>query len=542
MPPSPTSPSGCAGACGPRHPVSRRPPASRRGSWHRSVRRRLAWSSCVPEICGGLADAGGDVQGRGRIQRRVTRWPSLAAIDAGHAIAARRRRQWGRGAVIGAEPTPISPSPTRPCPVGMPNRPCRRVRGLGDRPAGRSTARCRRRAGAPADRRRPAAVVSSAPPTSPSASPPTTMPRPTASSSRAFNRPPRHRPPGPVAESWFPDPPVEGSRVAFDAARPARTGPRRRGDGRGAGQPALRRLRPHGSAAARRVAGVAASPFGQGVASSARRFRAELTTFERGPASASALERARLEVPRPRPSRDRPARRHGLDAPVGATARPRRPPRAATRARRSAVGAACRRRACRRACATSSMPCAAVDHRAPVSGRGRSAPGSGGRHRRRPRPALALARSLLLQAAVLHGPADLADRRVRRRRAAASVGAGPVGCRTPASGAESRPSAGAVAAAAAAEMLSGPARSAASARTQPRSGCTCLGRRRSESLLRAEAHRCGVCWPCPRRWVSSSPRPSRTLPGCCARVVTVDDLGDADRRAAGAGVGPSRGW
>lgn len=361
-----------------------------------------------------------------------------------------------------------------------------------------------------------------------------------ASPSRGvFNRPPRQRPPGPVAAVPVPDPPVERTRTAFDLI--ALVGPVLvgavmvvvLGNLRYAAFALMGPLLLIVSQVSQRRRAAKESR------SSARRFRSDLASFAAQLAGAADAERARLDHVAPDPgeilrrahvgsTRLWERRPHHDDHLVLRLGRGDRPWTAPVDHERvdahPALGAA--------VAAVATVPRCAVEvdlREDPVVGivGDRSA-------------ALALARSLLVQAAVLHGPADLAvdvfvdEASASRWGWASWLPHTHVGV----DGGAHRVCAGTAAIRAAAESLPDPAARPGGFGASPGAapppvtglvvvdGCDLLvGRGAPVRRLLAAPSTVGVV-------VAAH---VEDLPGCVSTVVTVDDLGDAfvDRPAAG---------
>lgn len=359
--------------------------------------------------------------------------------------------------------------------------------------------------------------------------------RDTAGGSRmrggVFNRPPRRRPPGAVEEVPVPDPPAERTRTAFDLialAGPILVGAVMvlvLGSLRYAAFALMGPLLLIVSQVSQRRRAAQESR------SSARRFRSDLASFAARLARAGDAERARLEHVAPDPAEivrrahvastrlweRRPGHADHLVLRLGRGGRRWEVP--VDRARRDAHPALVEA-----AAAVAVLPGCPVE----VDLRDRPVVGIVGDRS----AALALARSLLLQAAVLHGPADLTidvclDEAAAPRWAWTSwLPHTRVGVDAPAH----RVRSGAAAVRAAAESLPDPSARPSGLGTAPGPGA-----KAATALVVVDGPDLLVGRAAPVRRLLTAPSTAgvvvaermEDLPGCVSTVVTVDDLGDA---------------
>ncbi|MFN3216542.1 MAG: FtsK/SpoIIIE domain-containing protein [Acidimicrobiales bacterium] len=355
-----------------------------------------------------------------------------------------------------------------------------------------------------------------------------------------FNRPPRRRPPGPVAAVRVPDPPVERTRTAFDLI--ALVGPILvgavmvvvLGSLRYAAFALMGPLLLIVSQVSQRRRAAKESR------SSARRFRSELASFAAQLAGAADAERDRLEHVAPDPAEivrrahvastrlweRRPDHADHLVLRLGRGGRPWEVPvdRERVDAHPALVDAVA---------AVATLPRCPVEidlRESPVVGivGDRSA-------------ALALARSLLVQAAVLHGPADLTvDVCVDEASAPQWAWSSWLPhARVGVDGAAHRVRCGTAAVRAAAESLPDPSARSTGLGAGPGSAPQAV-----TALVVVDAPGLLVGRGAPvRRLLAASATVGvvvavtvEDLPGCVCTVVTVDDLGDALIEYPGAGT------
>jgi S-DNA-T family DNA segregation ATPase FtsK/SpoIIIE len=357
--------------------------------------------------------------------------------------------------------------------------------------------------------------------------------------SGVFNRPPRRRPPGPVEAVPVPDPPIERARMAFDLI--ALVGPILvgavmvvvLGNLRYAAFALMGPLLLIVSQVSQRRRAAKESR------SSARRFRSDLVTFTTQLAEAARQERARLEHVAPDPAEivrrahvgstrlweRRPDHDDHLVLRLGRGGRPWDAP--VDRERVDAHPAL-----------IDAVAAVAVLTRCPVEVDLRRDPVVGIVGDRT--AALALARWLLVQAAVLHGPADLAvdvcvdEATAPQWRWASWLPHTRVGI----DGSAHRVRSGAAAIRAAAASLSEPAARPVGFGATPGSAAPAV-----TGLVVVDGPELLVGRGAPVRRLLAAPSTVgivvaasvEELPGCVSTVVSVDDLGDALVERPGAG-------